>query len=342
MNTRNRHNRLLAFLAALAIILSFGGPALALDDGARAYWNGKEGTEVVGFQYLSLDMDASAAVQFAPGQYIYPNSDIEASIFMANWSRHISLFKRASSLSFFLAGGDINADVSAALPGFLPPGIAPNESFSQTSSGFADPGVQLVVNLYGTPQMKSNVDLLNYEPGWTLDAAVMLGIPIGEYDSDKLVNMSLNRWFGRVAFPIKYHFGVFDSGHMSSFELIPSVLFFAENDDFLGQKLENDPIYQLESHLTHDFNIGFFGSLDLLYRSGFQSKIDGVELGDELDIGNLGFTLNYQVTRNVTIRTSFSSNVFGDDDLNTSIGRLMFVYAWNPADENVYRIMGGH
>lgn len=341
MNTRNGHNRLLAFLAALAIILSFGGPALALDDGARAYWHGKEGTEVVGFQYLSLDMDASAAVQFAPGQYIYPNSDIEASIFMANWSRHISLFKRASSLSFFLAGGDINADVSAALPAeFLPPGIT--GAFSQTSSGFADPGVQLVVNLYGTPQMKSNVDLLNYEPGWTLDAAMMLGIPIGEYDSDKLVNMSLNRWFGRVAFPIKYHFGVFDPGHMSSFELIPSVLLFAENDDFLGQKLENDPIYQLESHLTHDFNIGFFGSLDLLYRSGFQSKIDGVELGDELEIGNLGFTLNYQVTRNVTIRTSFSSNVFGDDDLNTSMGRLMFVYAWNPADENVYRLQRGH
>ena len=343
MNTINGHNRLLAFLAALAIILSFGGPALALDDGARAYWNGKDGTEVVGFQYLNLNMDASAAVQFAPGQYIYPNSDIQASIFMANWSRHISLFKRASSLSFFLAGGDINADVGAALPAeFLPPGEISGQTFSQTSSGFADPGVQLVVNLYGTPQMKSNVDLLNYEPGWTLDAAVMLGIPIGEYDSDKLVNMSLNRWFGRVAFPIKYHFGVFDPGHMSSFELIPSVLFFAENDDFLGQKLENDPIYQLESHLTHDFNIGFFGSLDLLYRSGFQSKIDGVELGDELEIGNLGFTLNYQVTRNVTIRTGFSSNVFGDDDLNTSMGRLMFVYAWNPADENVYRIMGGH
>ena len=341
MNIINRHNRLLAFLAALAIILSFGRPALALDDGARAYWNAKEGTEVVGFQYLKLDMDASAVVQFDPGQYIYPNSDIEASIFMANWSRHISLLKRASSLSFFLAGGDISADIDAALPvEFQPPGFGPN--FSQSATGFADPGVQLVVNLYGTPQMKNNVDLLNYEPGWTLDAAMMLGIPIGEYDSDKLVNMGLNRWFGRVAFPIKYHFGVFDPGHMSSFELIPSVWLFAENDDFLGDKMENDPLYQLESHLTHDFNIGFFGSLDALYRNGFQSKIDGVEQGDELEIGNLGFTLNYQVTRNVTIRTGFSSNVFGDDDLNTSIGRLMFVYGWNPADENIYRVQGSH
>ncbi len=39
-----------------------------------------------------------------------------------------------------------------------------------------------------TPRLKSGVDLLNYEPTWTIDAAVMLVFPIGEYDSDKLVN----------------------------------------------------------------------------------------------------------------------------------------------------------
>ena len=77
---------------------------------------------------------------------------------------------------------------------------------------------------------------MNYEPTWTIDAAVMLAIPIGEYDSDKVVNMGLNRWYGRFALPIKYHFGVFSPGYMSSLELIPSVWLFAENDDFVGQK----------------------------------------------------------------------------------------------------------
>ena len=81
--------------------------------------------------------------------------------------------------------------------------------------------------------------------------------------------------------------------------LTPSVWLFAENDDFVGQKLDNDPLVQLEGHLTHDFTSTFFASLDLLYRAGFQSKIDGVEVGDELDIGNLGFTFNFQVTGNV-------------------------------------------
>ena len=183
---------------------------------------------------------------------------------------------------------------------------------------------------------------MNYEPTWTLDAAVLLAFPIGEYDDDKLVNMGLNRWYGRLAFPFKYHFGVFSPGYMTSLEIIPSVWLFAENDDFVGQKLENDPMWQLEAHLTHDFTRSFFGSLDLLYRGGFQSEINGVEAGDELNIGNLGFTLNYQATDNLTIRTSYSSNVFGDNDLNNSLIRVQFVYAWHRLMENMKKLKRGH
>jgi hypothetical protein len=198
------------------------------------------------------------------------------------------------------------------------------------------------VNLFGTPRLKSNVDLLNYEPTWTIDAAALLAFPIGKYDDDKLVNLGLNRWWGRVALPFKYHFGVFAPGYMSSFEVIPSVWLFAENDDFLGQKLENDPLWQLEAHLTHDFTRSFFGSLDLLYRRGFESEINGNEVGDKLEIGNLGLTVQYQATDNLAIRSSFSSNVFGDDDLDTSILRLQLVYGWHRASENAKKLMKGH
>ena len=343
MKTGNRHIRLTAFLAILAIILLFGGTALAVDDGARAYWKGRAGTQGVSFQYLRLDLQATDSQQFAPGQYVYPNSDVEASIIIANYVRHLTLFNRPSSFSFGVAGGSVDVNANANVPPeFVPPGITPGVAFSQSASGYADPIIQLDVNLFGTPPLKANFDLLNYEPTWNLDAAIMLGLPIGEYDNDKLVNLGLNRWFGRIAFPLTYHFGVFTSGYMKSLELIPSVWIFAENDDFMGQKLENDPMWQFEAHLTNDFTPSFFGSLDLLYRGGFQSEIDGVEVGDELDIGNLGFTLSYQVTDNLAIRTGFSSNVFGDNDLDNSMVRLQFVYGWHRDFENMKKLQRGH
>jgi hypothetical protein len=199
-----------------------------------------------------------------------------------------------------------------------------------------------LINLFGTPPLKSNVDLLNYEPAWTLDAQVMLALPIGEYDSNQAVNLGLNRWWGRVAFPIKYHYGVFYPGYKSSFELTPSVWLFAENDDFVGQTLKNDPLWQVEAHLTHDFTSRFFASLDALYRNGFQTEINGTPTGDDVDVGNVGFTFNFQVTDNLAMRTSYLSNVFGDDKLDNSTLKMMFAYGWNQANENAKKLTAGH
>jgi hypothetical protein len=343
MKSINRNFIIPAVLAITAVPLSFSGKALAVDDGARAYWKGRAGSTVVSFQYLNLNMQASDAQQFAPNQYIYPNADAEANVMIANVARHMTLFNRPSSLAVNLVAGSVDVNASANLDSpYVPPGETAGAAFSQSSSGYADPSVQLDINLMGTPKLVSTVDLVNYEPTWTIDAAVMLGVPIGEYDEDKLVNMGLNRWYARLALPIKYHFGAFSPGYMSSFEITPSVWVFDKNDDFLGQDLENDPLWQIEMHLTQDFTPTFFGSLDLLYRSGFQSEIDGTEVGDDVDIGDLGFALNFTATDNLTIRTSYSSNVFGDSDIDNSLVRMQFVYAWHPLSENQKKMSKGH
>jgi hypothetical protein len=345
MKTENKQSRWLVFFASLLIILFFSGSVSAIDDGARSYWHAREGTNVVSFQRLNVDIDASSAKQFGPGQYIYPNASVDADLVIASYTRFLTMFNRPSSLTFALAGGhvDLDLDVSKAPSQFiptLPPGFTGN-SFSQSASGFADPTIQLVTNLFGTPPLRSNVDLLNYEPTWTLDAAAMLGVPVGEYDEKKLVNLGQNRWFGRFALPLKYHWGAFTPGYRKTFEITPSVWIFEKNDDFLGQKLENDPMWQLESHLTKDFTRDFYGSLDALYRKGFQSEIDGVEVGDELDIGSVGFTLNYQLNDNCALRAGFSSNVFGDSDLDTNVFRIQIVFGWHDALENLDKLMGG-
>jgi hypothetical protein len=129
---------------------------------------------------------------------------------------------------------------------------------------------------------------------------------------------------------------------MSSFELIPSVYLFGDNSDFVGgNNLKNEPLWQIESHLTHDFTSKFFGSLDMLYQNGFQSKINDTEIAESLEIGSLGFSFNYQIQDNIMIRTSYSSNVFGNKDLETSFIRLQFVYSWNKATENFKKLTGG-
>ena len=340
MKKANCSARFLALAAFAIAVPLISGPVIAQDDGARTYWKGRAGTNVMSVQYLNMNLQASDTLQFDPTHFIYPAADAEADIFVLSWARHLTLFDRPSILSANLMGGsvDVEFDTSVTPPEFLPPGVEPDFSFSQSASGYADPSVQLDVNLFGTPKLPAIFSYMNYEPTWTLDAAFMLGVPLGQYDDDSVVNMGLNRFYGRVAFPFKYHFRVFSPGYRSSLEVVPSIWLFSDNDDFLGQKLKNDPMLQVEAHWTHDFTRHFFGSIDLLYRNGFQSEIDGIKLGSDIEIGTLGFTLNFAVTDNVTIRTSFSSNVFGDSDIDTSMIRLQFVYAWDRAIENIKKL----
>ena len=107
------YTHLLAFLAAVATILSFSEPVLAIDDGARAYWKGRDGTQVVSFQYLNWDIQASGSQQFDPAQYVYANADTEARVFIGNWARHMTLRNRPSSLSVAIAGGNVGCRMLA-------------------------------------------------------------------------------------------------------------------------------------------------------------------------------------------------------------------------------------
>jgi hypothetical protein len=341
MRKRNAYLPLLGFVATLAVTFCFSASALAQEDGARAYWKGREGSHVMSFQYMPMFMNAEGSKAFAPGQYVYPNSDVDAHIVMASYGYHFTLpwLKRPSVIAANVIAGSIGVDANPPAE-FVPPDTT--GGFSQSSAGFGDPNSQLTVNLFGTPPLKSNVDLLNYEPTWTADFAGLIAFPIGAYESDKLVNIGQNRWYGRIALPLKYHFGVFAPGRMSSLEVMPSVWLFGENDNFLGEKLENDPLWSVEAHLTHDFTTTLYGSVDLLYLNGFQSELDGSSVGEKLEIGSIGFTLNYQVSDNTGIRTSFNSNVFGDDDLHTMVLRMQFVYAWNAPSENAKRLQHGH
>ena len=184
---------------ALAVPL-ISGPVNAQDDGARTYWKGRAGTNVMSVQYLNMNLQASDTLQFDPAHYIYPAADAEADIFVLSWARHMTLFNRPSILSANLVGGsvDVAFDTTLTPPEFLPPDVVPGPSFSQSASGYADPSVQLDVNLFGTPKLPAIFSYMNYEPTWTLDAAFMLGVPLGQYDDDRVANLGLNRFYARV------------------------------------------------------------------------------------------------------------------------------------------------
>jgi hypothetical protein len=312
--------------------MAFCGTAQAQDDGARAYWKAMENTNFLSFQYLRFNADASDSELYDPSHGIYPNSETDMDLFMLMYGRQIELFGRSAMITTAIYGGDMNSEIG--LDPFNPASVRSR----QTANGFGDPNVGLTVNLYGAPNIANFYDMSNYEPRLTVDVSALLTIPIGEYEEDNAVNIGQNRWWGRLAFPVVFYFGSYAPLYRTSLEVTPSVFVFAKNDDFLGQEMENDPLFQLEAHVTRDITRTLFGSVDFVWRQGFDTELDGVGVGDELEIKTLGFTFDFIINDNSSIRFSYHSNFIDDDEIDADMVRFQFNYGWNALVENVKQL----
>jgi hypothetical protein len=329
MHLKSRSTSMMMWLTAWCVSMVFYGTAQAQDDGARAYWKTMEGTNFLSFQYLRFNSDTDAQI-YDPSLGIYPNSETDANFFLLSYGRQIDFFGRSAMAGAAIYGGDLDTEFDGD-----PFDPTSTTRFRQTNSGFGDPSVQLTVNLYGAPTIENFYDMANYEPRFTVDVGGMLAIPIGEYNDDKFVNIGLNRWWGRLSLPMVAYFGSYAPLYRTSFEVTPSVYLFAKNDDFLGDDLENDPLFQLEAHLTHDITRSLVASIDFMFRKGMESEINGDKSGEDLDIKTLGFTLDYLVTDNVGLRVSYHSNFIDDKDLDADMMRIQINYGWNALVENV-------
>lgn len=320
--------------AAFFVLLSCGA-ALAQDDGARTYWKAMDGTNILAFQYLPFSGDSSDSQAFDPVHYIYPEAETEANLFMLTYAHHFTLLDRPAIFGASLLGGNLGVE------SFADPFDDESEvGFRQSAHGFGDPSLQLTLNLIGAPALRSFYDISKYEPKAVLDVSVLGSFPIGEYDPAKVANIGLNRWWGRLALPFTYHIGPFVPGYRTSLEIVPSVLLLGSNDDFLGLKLDNDPLYQLEAHVTRDFTAHFFGSVDFLYRHGLKSEVDGMAVAEDLDIVSLGFTLDYELNDNVGMRVSYHSVVGGDSGLDGDMFRIAVNFGWHALVENIGKLKG--
>jgi len=314
--------------------MAFCSTAQALDDGPRAYWKNMEDTNFLSFQYLQLNVDTKS-LMFDPSLGIYPNAETDMDFFILGYGRQIALFGRSAMVMGGIYGGDLTSEFH-----FEGNPLDPESStgFRSTANGFGDPSVGLTVNLYGAPNIANFYDMTNYEPKLTVDVSTLLTIPIGEYDNDNAVNIGQNRWWGRIGFPVVAYFGSYAPLYRTSLEITPSVMIFGKNDDYLGQEMENDPLFQLEVHLTRDITRTLFGSIDFIHRQGFDTELDGNSAGDALELSVLGFTFDYMISDNAGIRFSYHSNFIDDDELDADMIRIQFNYGWNALVENVKQL----
>lgn len=109
---------------------------------------------------------------------------------------------------------------------------------------------------------------LRNDPKSIIGASVLLQAPTGAYDSDRLINLGTNRWAVKPALGM-----IVPLRPTWLLEVEVGAWLFGDNDDFLGETREQDPIVSTEIHLIKRIRPGFWASFDANFYTGGETLI---------------------------------------------------------------------
>jgi hypothetical protein len=318
----------LQILVAMMLALGALCPPQALAQvPGRFYWKGLSDADAVPLIINSISGNTNP---FDPAHIVAPGSSIDATLAIAGYAHTFSLFDRSAMAAILLPMGRVSGEVTAA-----------GKTLNQSANGFGDPMLEFDINVLGPPAQKNIPDALRYEPGFSVDLLADLAVPIGEYDSSQALNLGQNRWYGRLGAPVVWQLSPWVPGRRTTLEFLPAVWLFGPNNDYVGQTLKTDPLFQLDAHLTRDFTEHFWGSLDAAWYYGGKATINGIA-GEKLNNYGAGFTLGYTINDNLNLTVGYKStlNDTAPNALRMDTFMITLVYAWHPLIEGSRRLKG--
>lgn len=295
----------------LACVIALVVPAYvsAQDLTPRAYWPAPKGTKVLvlGYAHQTGDVVTDPSLPITG-----VDSRIDTGVIA--YQQTISLFGRTSNVQFELPYVDGTTT-----------GEVQNVAGRRDVSGLGDIRATMSINFIGAPSMtRADFQELRKSPRPILGASITVVVPTGEYEADKLINIGTNRWAIRAKL-----------GYMQPLnpkwlmELAIGTWFFEDNDEFLGETREQEPIGAIDFSLIRRFRPGFWASLDLNYYVGGRTIISSNKSADFQRNSRAGVTLVYPIKRRHAIKVSFSNGVVTESGGDFQTIALSYVYVIN-------------
>jgi hypothetical protein len=189
-------------------------------------------------------------------------------------------------------------------------------------SGLWDPKVRLSIDLYGAPALTAK-EFASYRQNWILGASLQIGLPVGQYDDQRVVNLGNHRWSAKPEIGVSKAMGRF------VVDLAAGATFYTDNDDYPGGRTRSqDPVYALQAHLVYTFVSRIWLAVDANYYLGGAAKIDGVGSSDRLSSSRLGTTLSLPIGMQHSIKIAASSGLSVRTGTDFDAYAVFWQYRW--------------
>jgi|RhiMethySRZTD1v2_1073278.scaffolds.fasta_scaffold586507_2 hypothetical protein len=218
-----------------------------------------------------------------------------------------------AEISFAIAGGGYTFDVAghqARILALVPyawggvTGDVAGQARSRALEGFGDARFKLSVALIGGESQ--TVEQFFQSPKHrVIGASLTVTAPVGQYESERLINLGLNRW------AFKPELGIWQPIGRWTFDGSVGVWFFTANDAYFPGHAtrEQGPISTLQGHVSYDFPSGIWLGLDAVWFYGGQTRIDGVTTPGRVNSTRVGATLSLPMSARQSLKFTYSTGL---------------------------------
>ena len=192
----------------------------------------------------------------------------------------------------------------------------------RTVDGFADPRIRLSVNFLGAPALPLK-DFATYRQKLIVGGSLQVSVPVGQYDSSRLVNIGSNRWSWKLETGLSKARGPW------TLELTAAATLYTDNTNFYGgMRRSQDPLYTLQGHAIYGLRSGAWLAADVTYYTGGRSTLDGQLSNDLQRNWRGGGTLALPINRRNSVKLAASAGVSARTGNNFDLAGIAWQYRW--------------
>jgi hypothetical protein len=202
-------------------------------------------------------------------------------------------------------------------------GFVENVFRTRETTGAADPSLFFSINFYGAPALPLD-KFKNYNQDTIIGFTLKLTLPLGAYDTDKIINIGTNRWSFEPGIGVSKAIGNW------TLETSAAATFYTNNNEFGTNKTrKQEPVYSTQFHVTYSFTNKVWVAVSTTYFTGGQTTVENIKNNDLLENWRTGFTLALPINRNSSIKLFGSKGVSTRTGTNYDAIGIVWQYHWN-------------
>lgn len=233
-----------------------------------------------------------------------------------------AVFAYARSFKLFNKLAKVDAVIPVAFANFT--GLVESRDSSTSRQGLGDPSFRFSIILIGAEPLKPADFAKREQTKFKLGLMVRTRVPVGQYNSTKLINLGTNRFQLKLGLA-----GAYQITKKLNWEVHFNSWYFSKNKSFFnGNTLEQKPMITLQTHLSYEFKPGFWAAISYGRSNLGETVLNGVEKNDVQNNSRSGIALAYRLNQKHSFKFVFTTGVttrYGSDYTSFI---LAYQYLW--------------